>query len=518
MTNYREILRLKNLGFSKRGIASCVSCSRNTVAKALKRADELGIHWPLEMDQTNAVLEKLFYPRQKQNPTKKRIPDYDYIRRELLKNGVSKKLLWTEYMEDCRLIGESPLMYSQFCHYIQQDEQKRRATMHIDRKPGEQIEVDWAGDPANIIDPDTGEITKVYIFVGVLSYSQYAYAEAFVDLKQNAWIRAHIHMFEYFNGVARILVSDNCKTAVDRPKSWQEDPKLNKTYHEMAEHYNTAILPARVRKPKDKPLVEGAVGGISTWITAALRNEQFFSLHEINQAIRKRLITFNEKSFQKKEGSRSSIYHQEELPLLMPLPLSAYEPAEWKQATVQFNYHIVVEGMYYSVSSEYIKRKVDVRITDTMIEIFYNHHRIASHPRLYGRKNQYHTIVEHMPLDHRQYLEWNGDRFRRWASSIGKSTEIVIDGILSSRRVEQQSYKSCMGLLKLADKYSDALLEKACERALHYTGTPSYKSIRNLLITIKDNDSAETKSERSSENNHGITRGADYYGGRSHDE
>ena len=296
MTKYREILRLSSLGFSNRNIALSVPCSRNTVAKVLKWAQELDISWPLEDNQTDEVLERLFYPKQSDR-FQKRMPDYDYIHKKLLRNGVSKKLLWTEYMEDCRTNGDEPLMYSQFCYHIQQDEQKRRATMHINRKPGEQVEVDWAGDPAAITDPDTGEILKAYVFVGVMTYSQYAYVEAFLDMKQKSWITAHVHMYEFFGGVARILVPDNCKTAVVHNGGWK-DQQINETYQEMAEHYGTAIIPARVRTPKDKPNAEGTVGNISTWITAALWNEQFFSLAELNCAIREKLEQFNRRLFQ----------------------------------------------------------------------------------------------------------------------------------------------------------------------------------------------------------------------------
>ncbi len=247
MTNYHEILRLYHLGFSQRNIALSCSCSRNTVSKVITKASELGLNWETHSSATNHELKALLYPSNAKS-TGKRLPDFTYIRKELLKNGVSKKLLWTEYLETCRLNADEPLMYSQFCYYIQQDEQKRRATMHINRKPGEQVEVDWAGDCAKIIDPDTGEISDVHIFVGVMTYSQYAYVEAFMDQKQQAWITAHVHMYDYFGGVSKILVPDNCKTAVIHNKNWYTQ-KLNKTYHEMAEHYNTAIIPARVRKP-----------------------------------------------------------------------------------------------------------------------------------------------------------------------------------------------------------------------------------------------------------------------------
>lgn len=208
MTKYREIIRLHSLNFSERNIALSCSVSRNTVSKVLKKADELNISWPLDETMTDDALENIFFPKEK-SATNKRMPDYAYIRKELLRNGVSKKLLWSEYCEYCRMAGEEPLMYSQFCYYIQQDEQKRRATMHIPRKPGEQVEVDWAGDPAHIIDPDTGEITEAWLFVGVMTYSMYAYVEAFINEKQKAWITAHVHMYEYFGGVAKILVPHN---------------------------------------------------------------------------------------------------------------------------------------------------------------------------------------------------------------------------------------------------------------------------------------------------------------------
>ena len=369
------------------------------------------------------------------------MPDYDYIRKELLRNGVNKKLLWTEYLEDCKTAGDDPLMYSQFCYHSQQNEQKRNATMHLPRKPGEQIEVDWAGDPAEIIDPYTGEITKAWIFVGVMAYSQYAFVEAFVNEKERAWITAHVHMYEFFGGVTPILVPDNAPTATNRKQSDKYEPVLIQSYQELAQHYNTAIIPARVRTPKDKPNAEGNVGHVSTWITAALRNEQFFSLTELNQEIRRKLKKYNEANFEKKEGSRLSLFLEEEKPLLAALPATRFELAEHRTATVQFNYHIAVDKMYYSVPCQYIKDKVDVRITDTTIEVFKDHRRIASHKRLYGRSGQYSTVLEHMPPDHQKYLEWNGDRFRRWAETIGINTYKVVDGLLEYTDVTKPGFR-----------------------------------------------------------------------------
>ncbi|MBO5569106.1 MAG: IS21 family transposase [Clostridia bacterium] len=513
MTKYREILRLTALGLSLRNIAASIGVSQKTIIKVQRRAKEISLSWPLESPLSDADLERILFPKEQSAVSKKRMPDYSYIRKELLKNGVNKKLLWTEYLEECRQAGDDPLMYSQFCYHIQQEEQKRNATMHIPRKPGQQVEVDWAGDPAQITDPMTGECTPARIFVGVMTYSQYAFVEAFINEKQRAWNTAHVHMFEFLGGVPPILVSDNAPTATDRKQSDRYNPTLIRAYEELAEHYNTAIIPARVRAPKDKPNAEGNVGHVSTWIIAALRNEQFFSLAELNAAIREKLRAYNEAPFEKKEGSRLSLFLGEEKPLLAPLPATRYELAEYKAATVQFNYHIAVDGMYYSVPYQYIKAKVDVRVTDTTIEVFNKNERIASHKRLYGRPGQYSTVTQHMPDSHQKFLEWNGDRFREWAKRIGVNTYKAVDSILSSSRVEQQSYRACMGLLRLAEKKGAEKLEAACAKALQYTNTPSYKGIKNLLAASKDSSQIPSESVEDKNGQYGITRGARHYGG-----
>ena len=286
--------------------------------------------------------------------------------------------------------------------------------MHINRKPGEQIEVDWAGDPAYIIDSETGEQKKAYVFVGVLNYSRYAYAKAFLDEKKKSWNDAHIHMFEFF--------------------------------------------------------------GVSTWIIAALRNEEFFSIDELNHAIRKKLVEYNEKPFQKKEGSRKGLFDLEERTFLLPLPRTRYENAFWRSFTVQFNYHICVDGIFYSVPFSFIGKKVDVRETNSVVEIFDNGNRIASHARLLGCKGKYSTSAIHMPEKHQKFLEWDGDRFRSWARKIGYSTLTVIERVLDSKPIEQQAYKGCMAILSLEKDYSGSALKKG-----------------------------STKQPQ------GITRGADYY-------
>lgn len=501
MTKYREILRLASLGINQTGIASSCGCARKTVRNVLNRAKELDITWPLKADTTDADLEKLLFPDKYVPAVERRYPDYEYIDKEMMRNGVTLKLLWNEYCEECRQANELPLMYSQFCFHYQKHREKNRATMHIPRKPGEQIEVDWAGDTAKVIDSSTGEILPCYLFIGVLNYSLYAYAEAFFSMDMECWITAHVHMYQYFGGSTRMLIPDNLRTGVDH-SDWYT-PKINKTYHEMAEHYDTAVIPARVRAPKDKPSAEGTVGVISTWITAAIRNEKFFSLAELNREIHRRLENFNRAPFQKKEGSRYSVFLSDEKPFLTPLPPAPYELSQWKQATVQFNYHISVDRMQYSVPYEYIRHKVDVRLTRSVVEVFYHNQRICSHKRLYGRPGQYSTMEIHMPEDHQKYLKWDGNRFIAWAEKIGTGTSITVKSILSSYKVEQQGYKACMGLLKLADKYSVERLETACNKALSYTPHPSYKSVKNILVTGQDrfNTSKETDATPQTENN-----------------
>ena len=344
--------------------------------------------------------------------------------------------------------------------------------------------------------------------MAALPYSGYAYVEAFLSQKQDAWIAAHVNAYGFFGGVTRILVPDNLKTGV--VKNTKIETVLNKTYQELAEHYGTAIIPARIRAPKDKPTVEGTVGNISTFILAAIRSQRFFSLREMNAVIREKLHAFNHKAFQKKEGSRASVF-AEERTFLLPLPKNAFELATWKIATVQYNYHVSVDAQFYSVPYEYIKRKVDVRLTRNVVEIFFEGIRVCSHVRLYGRQGQYSTQEAHMPPNHQQYAQWNGDRFRKWAAKIGENTATIVETILTGYRVEQQGYRACMALLKMADSYTPERLETACGRALSYTPRPSYKAIQAILKSGQDKIS-EKSTAPSDPSPFGFTRGADYYG------
>ena len=509
MINYREILRLRSQGFSHRSIAASCNCGKGTVQRTLEHAKEQGLTWPLPPDMTDGQLRSLFSAAKERELGGYKEPDLEKVHREMAKSGVTLSLLWNEYCAGCRQSNEIPYMYTAFCNLYRSYNQRAKVTMHIDRRPGEQMEVDWSGQTMALRDNIIGEIIPVYVFVAVLSYSGYAYVEGFLTRNQESWISAHVNAYRHFNGSTRILVPDNLKTGVSRTSA--HEPVINRSYQEMAEYYGTAVLPARVRKPKDKPSVESGVNVVSTWIIAALRDSRFFSLNELNDAIEEKLYELNNKPFQKKPGSRMSVFTEEEAPLLSPLPDKAFEFAQWKICVVAYNYHVSVDKRFYSVPFEYVKKEVDIRLTNSMVEVFLKGERIASHMRRHGPPGQYITLPEHMPEDHRKYTQWNSERFLSWARGIGTNTVSVAKAILESRKVEQQGYRACMALLKLSDKYTPARLEAACKRALSYTVSPSFKSVQTILATSQDELPEEKARDLSSE--YGFTRGSEYYGG-----
>lgn len=514
MVNYREILRLRSLDYSQRQVAASVHSSRSTISEVYQLADKHGLTWPLSSDVSNMDVRNLLYPERAAEPGRK-MPDCSNIHKELAKPGVTLTLLWSEYCEQCQSENMIPYQYTQFCDYYRNYAKKTKATMRIKRKPGELLEVDWAGKTLSVVDEITGELIPAYVFVASLPCSLYGYAEAYPSMVMENWISAHIHAYQFFGGVTRILVPDNLKTGVI--KHTRSEIVLNKVYQEMAEHYGTAVIPARPASPKDKPTAEGTVGVISTWIIAALRNEKFFSFSELNEAIRIKLNEFNSKPFQKKQGSRLQAFEEEEKSFLLPLPASPYEMAVWSTATIQPDYLITVEKCKYSVPYEFIGHTVDIRYTSKTIEVFFQNNRIASHVRRYGICDPQ-ILPEHMPDNHRKFLTWNKDTFLDWAETVGQSTLAVMKAFLSSYKVEQQSYKSCGALMKLADRYSVTRIEGACSRALSYTPNPSLRSIKTILNTgqdkVKPNKQA-TKPQPSGR--YGFTRGAEYFGGGRHD-
>ncbi len=509
MVQYREILRLRSLGYSQRSIEASVGSSHQTVGSVLSEAKAQHISWPLDDDITDAMLEKLLGSASHATHDKAyAVPDYEYIHKELSKKGVTLTLLWEEYCTKCRANGETPYMSTQFGDNYRRWARITKATMRISHKPGDVMQVDWAGGTIPYYDPITGDEYKAYLFVAALPCSCYIYVEACEDMKQENWLMCHVHAYEYFGGVTRILVPDNLKTGVIL--NTRHEVRLNESYREMAQHYGTAIVPTRVRKPQDKGLVEKSVGFTTTWITAALRNEKFFSFSEVRNAVAERLEVINTKPFQKRPGSRRDAYLEEEKAFMQPLPRHPYEPSVWKMGTVGNDY-LVSDGLNkYSVPFSLIGEKVDIRITKNVVEVFHKGSRVASHERLKELHIQPIVNKDHMPEAHRRYLEYTDDEFIEWAQSVGASTLCVVKHFLSVGDIPEQGYKHCASLMKLCTKYGNYRLENACERLLSFSSSPS---IRNISTLLKNYGGALMKgSSDSSGEKYAITRGAAYWG------
>ncbi|MBR4724576.1 MAG: IS21 family transposase [Lachnospiraceae bacterium] len=513
MSKEKQILSLYIDNYSQRKIATMLNVSRNTVSAVIAAAKRAKLPALQLASMDELSLAALLFPEKANEPVQV-VPDFEHIHKELLRQGVTLRLLWEEYSDACRESKQPPYMYSQFCKLYGDYVDKNKLTMHIQHKPGDKLMVDWAGTTLPLYDNITGENTKCYLFVATLPFSMYCYAEACMAMKQEDWINAHVHMYSFLGGTTRLLVSDNLKTGVVKNKK-HDDPVINRSYQELADHYRTALLPARVLAPKDKAAVEGSVGQLTSRIIAKLRDKRFFSLTELNKAISHELKTFNDRPFQKREGSRSSVYIEEELPFMQPLPQWPYEYATWKVATVQLNYHVAIDKQYYSVPYAYARKKVDIRLTKSIVEVFYQGTRICSHKRLHGRMGQYDTNPDHMPANHQLYSEWNSERFKHWAETIGPSTKEAIIRIFDSYRVEEQAYKGCLSLLKLADKYSAARLENACKVALTHIPNPRYKNIRLILEAGQDlpKHSEKNTTDHVQENGYTHLRGAAYYAG-----
>jgi len=471
VVDYREILRLKSLNYSQRQIAASVHCSRHTISFVLTAAEAAGICWPLDESVTNRLLHETFYPGQINNTTLRREPDYAYIHNELAKKGITLTLLWSEYCDNCRASGDIPYMYTQYTDKYRAWARKTKATMRIQHKPGDAAEFDWAGATMPIYDRVTGDSEPAYFFVSVLPCSCYFYVEPFMNTRAESWMEAHVNAFNYYGGVPRLLIPDNLKTGVTENSRYETI--LNKSYQELAEYYGTAIVPARVHHPQDKSHAEGSVKFASTWIIAALRNRKFFSISELKEATAEKLEVLNTQPFKKRAGNRRLAYLQEEKMFMNALPATPYEPAVWSTALILNDYTITDRLNRYSVPYDLIGDDIDIRLTPKTVEAFYNGERVASHVRLKEAQKDPIILPEHMPEAHRKYLSYNSDEFLRRAREIGEDTEHVVRHFLEKGREPEQGYKPCVSLLKLADKYGNARVEKTCSRILKYSVSPT---------------------------------------------
>jgi transposase len=507
MVDYRRILQLRSEDISQRGIAEALRCSRNTVAAVFAQADVQGISFDEVASLDNGEIRDLLFFKATDKTTKRTAPDFEFVHKELARKNVTLLMLWNAYANRCRLAGEVPYQYSYFCEQYRKWASVTNATLHIPRTAGEITEVDWASTTMQYVDELTGEVKDGYLFVATLAYSVYKYVEAFADMRLSSWIEAHINAFEFFSGTTRLLVPDNLRAGVTKADRYE--PVLNATYLAMADYYGITVIPSRVARPKDKPAVEGSVGHIAGSIAGTLRDRRFIGLFELNEAIFERLEVLNAKPFQKREDSRKIVFERDELPVLKRLPAVRFEPSELVKRKVAPNYHIQVDGSFYSVPHRLIGATLDVRITPRTIEVFSGSERVCTHTRTHNKKGAYFTIEQHMPSYHREYLsDWTPERFTSWAKTIGPFTVTAIEKILQSKKIVEQTYRSCLGVMSIARKDGGiARLEESCKRALELTGSPTYTMIKNIASDWQP----ETKKAQASLGEKGFVRGSDYF-------
>jgi transposase len=506
MRKIRHVLKLAwESGLTKRQIARSLALSPTTVGEYLRRAEDARLAWPLPPNWDDRQLEAALFPSLPRGHRDTRPePDWPTIHQDYKRKSVTLLLLWEEY----KAVHPDGVQYSQFCDRYRAWAGKLNLVMRQHHRAGEKLFVDYSGQTVPIVDQTTGEIRQAEIFVATLGASNHTYAEATWTQTLPDWIASHIRCFEAMGCVCELLVPDNLKSAVTRPCRYE--PDANATYEDMADFYGTAILPARVRKAQDKAKVEGSVLLVQRWILARLRHHTFFSLAQLNVAIRELLIDFNQRPFKKLPGCRQDLFEQIDRPAMQALPSQRYTYAEWKLARVHIDYHVEVLGHYYSVPYQLVKQQLEVRITGNMVEFLHHNKRVASHRRS-ALKGRHTTLPEHMPKAHRQYAQWTPQRLVRWAEKSGPATAELIAIILRSRAHPQQGFRSCLGIMRLGKSYTDERLEAACRRALHLNAT-SYKSVKSILD--KDLDRLplpETEAAPQEPIVHPNIRGAGYY-------
>ena len=512
-TKVREILELLNKGLSAREIAKVLAVSRNSVASVKEIYDQCDKDWDEIKAMSDDELYSFFYPH-KFYPRNRFAPvDYAYVHKELKRVGVTEMLLWQEYCARCDEEGVNHCCYTTFANGYRRYVTDKNYTTHIEHKPGITLEVDWSGPTMSYIDPDKRETVTAYLFVATFPYSQYTYVEAATSMDEANWLTCNIHMLEFFEGVPVKIICDNLKTGVtSHPK--HGEIVLNEAYLSFAEHYNVAILPAGVKKPKQKASVEGSVGKIARKIIGMLRNETFNSLEGLNTAIRKALDKLNNAPFQKREGNRKTVFELEEKPALRPLPLIPYEACSWSYGhKVGPDSHIWFKKGQYSVPCAYINKSVDVRYSSSHVFLYHSHELIARHRILPdGSKNGRRTDPAHLPYP--SYTPDTAESISQKAKDIGFNTYVVITRIFENARVKEQGVTDARPILGIASAYGEECLEVSCKNALKDFHLVTYsilmKYVKAESKAIK-NDTDKTGNDTGKKTAPGIIRGADYY-------
>jgi transposase len=477
-------------------------------------AQSKGLYYRDVAEKSDDEAYRLIYPDKYSIATVYERPDYTHVHDELKKTGVTLKILWSEYVDVCQAKGVVPAGYSRFCKGYTSHTVLNGLTNHLEHKPGAVVEVDWSGPTMRFVQEATAEIVTVYLFVATLPYSQYSYVEPTLDMKQDTWLKCHVNMYAFFSGSPVRTVCDNLKVGViSHPK--EGDIVLNDAYEALGSHYMSAIMPTAVKRPKAKASVEGTVGKIATAVIARFRNVEFHSFEELKAAVARALADFNAAPFQKREGSRLIVFEEVERATLRVLPAIPYEIADWVyDRIVGLDCHIRYLKNHFSCPYRYIRRKVDLRITERLVEIYCDGERIATHNRQPDYvKNHFSTLPEHMP-DHFNKPEWDDERIRAWAAGIGVCTGYVIDRIFHSVKIKEQGYNSCLSVLKLSKAYGTERLEAACEMALDTVRIPRYRHLKAILASEKDIAYVKGKKDVARpEDDSGYIRGSEYYGG-----
>ena len=510
--NYREILRMHADGnYSIREIKAHAHCSYDTIKETIDAAKAKGISWPLADDITNTELKAFLFPGRYAALPIYAMPDFVKIHKDLAKPGVTLTLLHQEYMNKCLVEGLTPYQYTQFCERYRRWAKITKATMRIQHKPGEKTEVDWAGDTLTIYDPLTGDADKGYLFVAVLPCSTFVFADLCQNMLQENWLNCHIGMYNYFGGVTRLLIPDNLKTGVITNSKY--DLLLNKSYQELAEYYDTAIVPCRVESPNDKSHAESSVKVAETWILAALRERKFFSFEEARAAVAEKLEELNDRQLKNRKGwTRRRAFLEEEAPFLRPLPKSPYEIAVWLPDQKVGQDYLISDGINkYSVPFDLIGKHVLIRTTRNLVEVFFQTERVAVHVKAETPLRDPVIKPEHMPEEHRAYLKYTADDFMAWGSQIGSNTGKTVSYFLNRGKAPEQGYKFCASLQNLAKKYGSSRLEAACEMLLSYTSSPDLRTLTSILKNGHDKVKTPQPEQVKAPSSTGITRGADYY-------
>ena len=507
MRKIKEVLRLKyDCGLSAREIARSCQVSRSTVADYLMRARAAGISWPEAATLTDTHIDERLFPVQPVPSSIKRPePDYEYIYNELRKYrkfNLTLIQVWLEYKEE----HPDGHQYSQFCDRYRRWKGKLDYYMRQEHRYGEKVFIDYAYG-LSIVDLATGELVLTQLFLAVWGASNYTYAEATLSQTLPEWIGSHRRSLEYFQCAPRVLVPDNLKSGVS--KACKYEPELNPTYADMAEHYGCAVVPARPRKPRDKAKAEAGVLLAQRWILAVLRKRTFYSLAELNDAIRECLERLNTRPMRRLKKSRREVFESLDRPSALSLPARPYEYAEWIKARVGFNYHIEVDNHSYSVPFQLLHEKLDVRLTAPTIEAFRKGERVAAHARSYV-KGCYTTLREHMPPEHRAYAEWSPSRFIKWAGKTGTATAQLVEKVLAGRTYPEQAYKACMGIIHLERHYEPERVEAAAERALKFNAC-SFRSMKAILASGLDKHPDSQEAGQMSLPLHQNIRGKEYY-------